>query len=61
MKKRIDFVFFCEYPSFVSKIGLSPGDSKADARRIDEDLNRFAGNEVFSAERALLNLGNDGG
>jgi len=55
MKKRIDFVFFCEYPFFVSKIGFSPGDSKADARRIDEDLNRLAINEVFSAERALLN------
>jgi len=61
MKKRIDFVSFYVYPFFVLETGLSPGDSKASARKIGEDLNGFPGNEVFWAEKTLLDWGNDGG
>lgn len=50
MKKRIDFVSFHVYPFFVSKTGLSPGDSEAGGI-FGEGLNRFPGNEVLSGKR----------
>jgi hypothetical protein len=56
MKKRIDFVSFNVYLFFVSKKGLSPGDSEAGARIFDEGINRFPGNEVLSAKETLSDL-----